>query len=137
MNSIGFLALSDAAWASHIDGNSQGGYMVLAVHQRAFADKVSDFSFIDWRSFKLARVSRSSLNAETQAAAEAADALELTKVFWNLIRNPDKHLLSEELRTDSMSAIVIDAKSLYDAMKKEAVVHCPYWHPSFHYFESC
>ena len=76
---LGFLALSDAAWATRVDGSSQGGYLVLLVPPEAFNDKKTDYAVLDWRSFKLNRVSRSSMNAESQAAAEAADALEYIK----------------------------------------------------------
>ena len=94
----GFLALSDAAWATRSDGSSQGGYLILAVDKTAFNDKMAFSSILEWKSFKLHRVSRSSLNAETQAAAEAADALEHVKVFWNLLQDPSQHVLQMELR---------------------------------------
>ena len=77
---------------------------------------------LDWRSFKLPRVSRSSLNAEAQSAADTADALEYAKAFWNLLHHPDKQLLDPTLRTTAPSAMVIDAKSMCDTVKKETPV---------------
>ena len=73
---LGFLALSDAAWATRPDGSSQGGMMVLLIPKVASEDKAAEYAILDWRSWKLTRVARSGLNAETQAEAEAADSLE-------------------------------------------------------------
>merc|ERR1711873_105118 len=70
----------------------------------------------------LDRVSRSSLNAETQAAATAVDVLEFCHSFINLMHNPDLALKSAASQTPRTSALVVDAKSLYDSLKKEALV---------------
>lgn len=113
---VGFLGLSDAAWATRPDGSSQGGYLQMLVPRTSFDDKEFDYSVLDWRSYKLRRISRSSLNAETQAAADAADALEYVKVFWNLIHYPKCDVLDPMLRTHAPSALVVDAKSLYDTV---------------------
>jgi len=122
-NDLGFLALSDAAWAARPDGSSQGGMMVLILLKTAFDDKSVEYAMLDWRSWKLARVARSSLNnAETQAAAEAADALEYVKTFWNLLHQPDQHVMASSLRTACPSALAIDAKSMYDAVKKDTAI---------------
>ena len=71
----GLLALSDAAWGTREDGSSQGGYLILAVPPKMFDGESAEYAFLDWKSWKLDRVSRSSLNAETQAAAPAVDVL--------------------------------------------------------------
>ena len=60
----------------------------MGVMPEAFSDKVITYSILDWKSFKLTRVARSSLSAETQAAAGAMDMLEFVKVFWNLVEDP-------------------------------------------------
>ncbi len=73
---LGFLSLSDAAWATGPDSSSPGGMMVLLVSNVAFDDKAAEYVVLGWRSWRLTRVARSSLNAETQAATEAADSLE-------------------------------------------------------------
>ena len=88
---LGFLSLSDAAWATRPDGSLQGGYVILLVPKKAFNDQEIEYSMLDWRSFKLPRVSRSSLNAEAQSAADTADALEYAKVFWNLLHHLAHH----------------------------------------------
>jgi hypothetical protein len=96
---LGFLSCSDAAWATRPDGSSQGGRLVLAVHPKAFRDETVRYSILDWKSYKLQRVARSSLHAETQAAAEGADALEFCKVFWNLCRVPWADVRADEHRS--------------------------------------
>jgi hypothetical protein len=125
-NDLGFLALSDAAWAARPDGSSQGGMMVLILPKTAFDDKSVEYAMLDRRSWKLARVARSSLNAETQAAAKAADALEYVKTFWNLLHQPDQHVMASSLRTACPSALAIDAKSMYDAIKKDTATQSAY-----------
>ena len=70
--------------------------------------------------FKLHRVAKSSLCAETQVAADAADALEFVKTFWSMLDKPDISPLDISLRTKHPSALVVDAKALYDAIHKEA-----------------
>ena len=77
---------------------------------------------VDWSSKKLPRVSRSSLNSEAQAASTAVDALEFIKVFYSLMldhrRDPRK---DETMQMLGVSALVIDAKALYDAAVKDGV----------------
>jgi hypothetical protein len=100
-----FLALSDAPWATRPDGSSQRGYFVKLTPRTAFSDEEEvDYAVLDWRSHKPARVARSNLNAETQAAAGAADALEYVKVFWSLIHHPECEVLDPTLRARATSA---------------------------------
>jgi hypothetical protein len=98
------LALSDAAWATHPNGSSQGGYFVMLTPGTAFSEKEAENTKFDWRSYKLASVARSSLNAETQAAADVADALDNVKTFWNPIQHPEREVLDPTLRTNAPSA---------------------------------
>jgi hypothetical protein len=122
---VGLLALSDAAWGTRPDGSSQGGYLILLVPTIAFQDQMTSYAILDWRSMKLPRVARSSLSAETQAAATAADSLEMVKTFMALMRHPrtsGPKLLEPALRQTIPSALVVDAKSLYDAYHKESTI---------------
>ena len=96
--------------------------MILAVPPRMFEGESAEYAIIDWRSWKLDRVSRSSLNAETQAAATAVDVLAFCHSFINLMHNPSLALKTAALQTTRTSALVVDAKSLYDSLKKEAPV---------------
>jgi hypothetical protein len=122
LTDVGFVATTDAAWATRPDGTSQGGYLIMLVPKECFDGKPTPFMCLDWRSMKLRRVSRSSLNSEAQSAASAVDALEQVKVFWSLMQDP--HL---DPRADATmiaagpSALLTDAKALYDASQKEHV----------------
>ena len=79
-------------------------------------------SLIDWRSFRLRRVARSSLSAEVQAYAEALDALDFCKLFLAEILSPQgidlRHGADEAIRTVCESPLVTDCKSLYDAVER-------------------
>eukprot|EP00959_Pyramimonas_sp_CCMP1952_P405473 8498153-Pyramimonas_sp.AAC.2 len=61
--------MTDAAWAVRRDGSSQGGYLILAAHRSVLSGETVKDAVVDWRSWKLPRVSRSSLASEAQAAA--------------------------------------------------------------------
>eukprot|EP00435_Cladocopium_sp_Y103_P055305 s2481_g18.t1 len=80
------------------------------------------YNVVDWRSWELARSSRSTLSAESQAASEAADSLLFTCTFWNLLWEP--WLPLDALTTAKPAKaphLVVDAKSLYDMLSKPEV----------------
>ena len=80
------------------------------------------YNLIDWRSWKLARVARSSLSAESQPTAEAADALLFTCLFWRLIFNPQLPIDSDtSAQLRHPPAHVVDAKALYDLLIKDEI----------------
>ena len=85
---ITFIAFSDASFACRADLSSQGGYLVAMVDKSVANGDQGHYNVLDWRSWELARVSRSTLSAESQAASEAADSLLFTTTFWNLIWRP-------------------------------------------------
>ena len=120
MKDVRFVVMTDAAWGVRVDGTSQGGYLILAMHKDTLAGKSGSYSVIDWRSWKLPRVSRSSLSSEAQAACGGVDALEFVKTFISLCednrRNPMADLTMQQL---GPSALIIDAKALFDAAQKE------------------
>ena len=122
LNDITFVTYADAAYANRDDLTSQGGYLLCMVNKSVTDGEEGRYNLIDWRSWKLARVARSSLSAESQATAEAADALLFTCLFWKLIFNPG---LPIDLDTSSQllhpPAHVIDAKALYDLLIKDEI----------------
>jgi hypothetical protein len=80
------------------------------------------YNVLDWRSWKLARVSRSTLAAESQAASEAVDSLLFTTTFWNLIWRP--WLPLDSLNAPKMKEEphpIVDANALYDLLTKPEV----------------
>ena len=122
VNDITFLVFSDATYASRDDLSSQGGYLLCMVHHNVINGMEDHYNILDWRSWKLARVARSSLSAESQAASESADALLFTCLFWNLIFHPYLPLEdSSSAQLQHRPAHVIDAKALYDLLTKDEI----------------
>ena len=118
-----FIAYSDASFATRSDLSSQGGYMLAMCH-RDVAEGICEghYNVLDWRSWKLPRVSRSTLSAESQAASEAADSLMYTTLFWNLIYRPLMPL--DNVQTGAMAnspKLIVDAKALYDILVKDEI----------------
>ena len=114
LNGLTFAAYSDAAWAVRPDGASQGGHVIFAASQSEIqSGKPFRLTVIDWASKRLTRVCRSSLAAETQAAATAVDELEWVKTFWHLMIFPESDPLVQQHEAGSF--VITDAKSLYDA----------------------
>ena len=115
-----FLTYCDAAFASRPDNTSQGGYLVLLVHHTVTDGQEGSYNLVDWRSWKLPRVARSSLSAESQAASEAADAMLYCSTFWQLLWTPLMPLDDFSIcRPDHPTALVTDAKGLYDLLVKQ------------------
>ena len=96
--------------------------MVAMTHRDVTTGGEGHYNIIDWRSWKLARVARSTLAAESQAASDASDALLFASTFWKLIWEP--WLPLDDIKTAQCSnspKLVIDAKALYDMMTKTEV----------------
>ena len=121
-DNITFIAFSDASFACRSDLSSQGGYLVAMVDKTVAKGEQGHYNVLGWRSWKLARVSLSTLAAESQAASEAADSLLFTRTFWNLIWRPWLPLAN--LNTPKMKEephLIVDAKALYDLLSKPEV----------------
>ena len=114
-----FLAHCDAAFASRHDNTSQGGYLVAITHKDVTTGKPGPYVLVDWRSWKLPRVARSSLSAEAQAASETADILMYDIIFWQLIWHPDLPINdTAACQLTHPPCLVTDAKGLYDLLTK-------------------
>ena len=119
---ITFVAYSDASFACRSDLSSQGGHMVVMVSKEVANGMAGHYVIVDWRSWKLQRVARSTLCAESQAASEAADALLYTVTFWNLVWQPWLGLDTQEVtKMPLQPRLVVDAKALYDLLVKPEV----------------
>ena len=121
MEKLCMVAMSDAAWGVRRNNESQGGYVVFLCNQQILEDgSTQDYTILDWRSFKLPRVSRSSLNAESQACSAAMDALEYLLIFWEgCIRHDFQLRQVDDFTPEMASALVVDAQALYDSLKAE------------------
>ncbi|CAJ1379598.1 unnamed protein product, partial [Effrenium voratum] len=119
---LGFVAFSDAAFGVRRDMASQGGYIIMACNKKMLHGECERYTLLSWRSFRLQRVCRSSLSAESQACSTALDELTLTKLFYSLMLNPDQDLRkSETVQAAGESAMVVDARALYDATQRETI----------------
>ena len=121
LHELCMIALSDAAWGVRKNHESQGGYFVLLMNVKALQGQLDQpYVVLDWRSYKLPRISRSSLNSEAQACAGAMDALEYLLIFWHGYMTPGFELRHLDVHDIQMqSALVVDAKALYDSLKAE------------------
>ena len=114
------VALSDAAWGVRRNSGSQGGYFVLLMHSKVLQGHMDQpYIILDWRSFKLPRISRSSLNSEAQACSAAMDALEYLMIFWHGCMVHDFDLRYLTLKTLRCNQHVIDANVLFDSIEAE------------------
>ena len=119
LSDLCMVAFSDAAFATRHDNSSQGGVVICLCNKSVLNGDLVDYGIISWRSFKLPRVCRSSLSAESQACTAAADELLMMKTFLSLMVDPEQD--PRDSRTAKWiceSALVIDAKALYDMVKK-------------------
>ncbi|CAL1132261.1 unnamed protein product, partial [Cladocopium goreaui] len=123
LHELCMIALSDAAWGVLENHESQGGYFVLLMNVKALQGQLDQpYVVLDWRSYKLSRISRSSLNSEAQACAGAMDALEYLLIFWHGCVTPCfelRHLDVHDIQIQSALVVDVDAKALYDSLKAE------------------
>ena len=117
-----FLCFSDAAFNVRADGSSQGGFVIVLTSKAALKGEQVPYSLVSWRSFKLPRVCRSSLSAESQACATALDELMMVKSMVSLMLSPDQDPRDELTAAEcGESAMIIDAKALYDSLQKDGI----------------
>lgn len=97
----------------------------MLIHKDAFETELN-YHVIDWKSYKLPRVARSSLSAEAQAAGQASDATEYSCRFLENLHHPQctlREILHGpplwKTRTELKLVLTIDAKALYDNYHKE------------------
>ena len=116
------LCFSDAAVQVRADSSSQGGFVIILTNTKVLEGKSVPYSIVAWRSYKLPRVCRSSLSAEAQSCATALDELMMVKTMLALMRYHDADPRQDSTAADiCSSAIVIDAKGLYDAINKDGI----------------
>ena len=101
----------DASHAAREDHSSQGGHLAMLVPEESF-EQETPYHVVDWRSYKLPRIARSSLSAEAQAAGGASDTAEFISRFWSIIFDP-KPSLRERLHEVSAlkPTLITDVKS--------------------------
>ena len=112
----------DASFCSRADGTSQGGYFVLLAPKGILETGEDVYHILDWRSFKLPRVARSSLAAESQAAGCASDATEFACRYFEHLLKPQLKLAELlQVKSSLQPTMVTDAKSVYDSYRRESM----------------
>ena len=112
----------DASFCSRADGTSQGGYFVLLAPKGILETGEDVYHILDWRSFKLPRVARSSLAAESQAAGCASDATEFACRYFEHLLKPQLKLAELlQVKSSLQPTMVTDAKSVYDSYHRESM----------------
>ena len=121
LEDLAITTFSDAAFACRHDNSSQGGYMVALTHKSVLNDGASGrYHVLDWRSFKLPRVARSTLAAESQAAAEATDSHLFASTFLRAMVYPDYTFdQPKAFSWLNAGALIVDAKALYDVLHRD------------------
>ena len=89
------------------------------LRKKSWMMKPQTISFWIGEVFRLPRVSRSSLNVESQACAAAMDSLEYTRTLIQGYLNADYTLQSPGEWVISKTALVVDAKVLYNSIRAE------------------
>ncbi|CAK9005866.1 unnamed protein product, partial [Durusdinium trenchii] len=115
LDNLCMVAMSDAAWGVRRNGEGRGGCLVLfATRPGHLRPRLSHLLLEELQT----SISRSSLNAESQACSAAMDALEYLLIFWEGCLKHDFQLRQvNELKLSLSSALVVDAKALYDSLK--------------------
>ena len=125
LEDLRLTCMFDAALGVRHDQASQGGFVILLTNKSAFEGVETPYHVLEWRSFKLPRIARSSLSAEAQSAATAVDSTEFVVRFWHMIFNPQDSLKDTlQAKNPTLSpTFITDAKALYDSYHRDAINH--------------
>ena len=116
---LAIICFCDAAFGVRTDLASQGGYLVVATDRRTLKGEKCRYSPLARRSFKLPRVCRSSLSAESQAMASALEETFMLKMFLKMLFKPQLNVKDAQDKLDMPTAIVTECKALYDLIQRE------------------
>lgn len=130
LSKIRLVVMFDASHAAREDHTSQG-HLAILVPEEVF-EQETPYHVVDWCSYKLPRVARSSLSAEAQAAGGASDNAEYICRFWSIIFDP-RPKLRERLQECSplRPTMVTDAKALYSLAQRDNYL-CKFLHGQAH-----
>ena len=137
MESIRFLAFSDASFASKKQPESHTGTIIMTTHADIGKNHVCPVNPISWGCKKIQRVVTSTLSAETTSLSTTLDQLSWLRLFWSWIRDPNTdwknatatlNKLPETYATTTFkedeSIAVTDCKSLFDLVTRTAPPSC-------------
>lgn len=134
---MAFGVITDASFANHEEGSSQGGFGILCYDSELKNRGRARGNLLYWRSGKIHRVVSSTLAAETQSLAKGLQELAWTITAYNELSEADFCLKEWEkaARARRLEAItrddvdptlkrsicLVDAKSLFDHLAKTTV----------------
>ena len=111
----------DTSFGCRPDGTSQGGYLVMLAPRRILETEEDFYQILESRSQKLPRVASSSLAAEAQAAACAADSTEFVCRYFEHLKQPNL-TLADLLKGKSSLHPTLVTEALYDSYHRESLV---------------
>ena len=114
------LVITDAGWGTRESGESQGGLIVCICTAEVLQQKEGTTWLIEWSSKKLRRVVRSSTSAETLSSQNGLDAVEFAQAFLQEVIHGMPPKAFRQWTPENSSGLVIDSKSLYDALTRSA-----------------
>lgn len=120
-NDLAVVCFCDAAFGVRQDLSSQGGYVIVLTHRDILKGVKCEFCTVSWRSFKLPRVCRSSLSAESQSMASALEEMLLVKLILKMLFNPNMSVDSAQKNLVMDAAVVTDCKALYDLISRDGI----------------
>ena len=113
------VGFHDAGWATRPSLHSQaGGAMFLAESTVRDGTKPARAVLLDWVCSKIARVVRSSFEAEINSAQIVLDHMEYANAFIYMCINPVDALTYRNLKRDKRSVLIGDNRGLYTAVNK-------------------
>ena len=121
------VAWTDAGVGNRPDMTSTGGYLIALANKSILNGVRGPITPIAWRSGKLARVAKSSLSAEVQALSEGEQELMMCRAELAELLGYALDLRRPELTTQRIeAAIIVGAKSVYDAVQKGETASAAY-----------
>ena len=96
---LAIICFCDAAFGVRTDLASQDGYLVVATDRQALKGEKCRYSPLAW-TFKLPRVCRSSLSAESQAMASALEETFMLKMFLKMLLEPQLNVKDAQDKLD-------------------------------------
>ena len=87
IDSLRFVAFSDASFASEKNPDSHQGMIIMAAHKDIGRNHQSLINPIVWHSRKIQKVAVSTLSAEAMALAGTTDILSWIRLFWAWIND--------------------------------------------------
>jgi hypothetical protein len=111
---------TDASHAGRKDLSSQGGYLTGLVDGNFMNDCESEVTILGWNSWKLQRVAISSSSAEVQAASEAQEEGEYSRlVLSELMYGKLEEIKDWASRVAQVpGCLIMDCRGVFDALSK-------------------